>query len=43
LPTFSNKRQAVDISQQIQEDISGYLVTITAMNAAMGVATAVAM
>jgi len=29
LPTFSNKRQAVDISQQIQEDISGYLVTIT--------------
>jgi transposase len=25
LPTFSNKRQAVDISQQIQEDISGYL------------------
>jgi predicted PurR-regulated permease PerM len=43
LPTFSNKRQAVDISQQIQEDISGYLVTITAMNAAVGVATAVAM
>jgi predicted PurR-regulated permease PerM len=43
LPTFSNKRQAVDISQQIQEDISAYLMTITAMNAAMGVATAVAM
>jgi predicted PurR-regulated permease PerM len=43
LPTFSNKRQAVDISQQIQEDISAYLVTITAMNAAVGVATAVAM
>jgi predicted PurR-regulated permease PerM len=43
LPTFSNKRQAVDISQQIQEDISGYLVTITAMNAAVGVATAAAM
>ena len=30
LPTFSNKRQAVDISQQVQEDISAYLVTITA-------------
>jgi predicted PurR-regulated permease PerM len=43
LPTFSNKRQAVDISQQIQEDISAYLVTITAMNATVGVATAVAM
>jgi AI-2E family transporter len=43
LPTFSNKRQAVDISQQIQEDISGYLVTITAMNAAVGVTTAAAM
>lgn len=43
LPTFSNKRQAVDISQQILEDISAYLVTITAMNAAVGVATAAAM
>ena len=43
LPKFSDKRQAVDISQQIQEDISAYLVTITAMNAAVGVATAAAM
>ena len=43
LPTFSNKRQAVDISQQIQEDISAYLLTITAMNAAVGAATAAAM
>jgi predicted PurR-regulated permease PerM len=43
LPTFTNKRQAVDISQQIQEDISAYLVTITAMNAAVGVTTAAAM
>jgi len=43
LPTFSNKRQAVDISQQIQEDISAYLVTITAMNAAVGATTAAAM
>jgi predicted PurR-regulated permease PerM len=43
LPTFSNKRQAVDISQQVQEDISAYLVTITAMNAAVGVATAATM
>jgi predicted PurR-regulated permease PerM len=43
LPKFSNKRQAVDISQQIEEDISAYLVTITAMNAAVGIATAAAM
>jgi predicted PurR-regulated permease PerM len=43
LPTFSDKRQAVDISQQIQEDVSAYLGTITAMNAAVGVATAAAM
>jgi predicted PurR-regulated permease PerM len=43
LPTFSNKRQAVDISQQIQEDISGYLLTIGAMNAGVGVTTAAAM
>jgi predicted PurR-regulated permease PerM len=43
LPTFGNKRQAVDISQQIQGDISAYLVTITAMNAAVGMATAGAM
>jgi predicted PurR-regulated permease PerM len=43
LPTFGNKRQAVDISQQVQEDISAYLLTITAMNATVGVATAAAM
>jgi predicted PurR-regulated permease PerM len=43
LPKFSDKRQAVDISQQIESDISAYLVTITAMNAAVGVATAAAM
>jgi predicted PurR-regulated permease PerM len=40
LPNFSDKRQAVDISQQIYP---AYLLTITAMNAAVGVATAVAM
>ncbi len=43
LPTFSNKRQAVDISQQIESDISAYLVTITLMNAGVGIATAVVM
>jgi predicted PurR-regulated permease PerM len=43
LPSFSNKRQAVDISQQVESDISAYLVTITAMNAAVGIATALVM
>lgn len=43
LPKFSSKRQAVDISQQIESDISAYLLTITIMNAAVGVATAVVM
>jgi predicted PurR-regulated permease PerM len=43
LPNFSDKRQAVDISQQIEADLSAYLLTITAMNAAVGVTTAAAM
>jgi predicted PurR-regulated permease PerM len=43
LPRFRDKRQAVDISQQIAEDISAHLVTITAMNAAVGIATVCAM
>jgi predicted PurR-regulated permease PerM len=43
LPRFRDKRQAVDISQQVEHDISAYLVTITAMNAVVGGATAVAM
>src|ERR1017187_4751857 len=43
LPRFSSKRQAVEISQQISSDISAYLVTITIMNAAVGVATALTM
>jgi predicted PurR-regulated permease PerM len=43
LPTFRNKRQAVDITQQIECDISAYLLTITGMNALVGVAVAAAM
>jgi predicted PurR-regulated permease PerM len=39
LPGFSAKRRAVDISQQIEEDISAYLLTITVMNALVGIAT----
>jgi predicted PurR-regulated permease PerM len=41
LPHFKNKRQAVDISQQIEADISAYLATITLMNAGVGVATGI--
>ena len=43
LPRFKSKRQVVEIAQQIESDISAYLVTITIMNAAVGIATALAM
>ncbi len=43
LPRFKSKRQAVDISQQIERDISAYLITITLMNGLVGVATAFVM
>jgi predicted PurR-regulated permease PerM len=43
LPRFKDKRQAVDLSQQIEDNISAYLVTITLMNAAVGVGTALIM
>ena len=43
LPRFASKRQAVDISQQIGRDISAYLLTITIMNALVGVAAALVM
>jgi predicted PurR-regulated permease PerM len=43
LPRFKGKRQVVEISQQIESDISAYLVTITIMNAAVGIVTALAM
>jgi predicted PurR-regulated permease PerM len=39
LPRFHNKRQAVEISQQIERDVSAYLFTITIMNLVVGVAT----
>jgi len=42
LPTLSNKKQAVDISREIESNISRHLVTISLMNAAVGVATGIA-
>jgi predicted PurR-regulated permease PerM len=43
LPRFRDKRQVIEISQQVEQDISAYLITITIMNAAVGFATAVVM
>ena len=43
LPRFRNKRQAIEISQHIEHDISAYLITVTIMNAAVGLATALVM
>jgi len=43
LPRFRDKRQAVDISQAIEQDISSYLLTITSMNVCVGIATAIVM
>jgi predicted PurR-regulated permease PerM len=43
LPRFGEKRQAVDISQKIESDISVYLLTITMMNAAVGTISAIGM
>src|ERR1700753_3581902 len=43
LPRFKDKRQVVDISQQIESNVSAYLVTVTIMNAAVGIATAAVM
>jgi predicted PurR-regulated permease PerM len=43
LPRFRAKRQAIDIWQQVEHDVSAYLVTITTMNALVGLATALVM
>lgn len=39
LPGFKEKRQAVDIAREIEQDISIYLATITIMNFCVGLAT----
>lgn len=43
LPRFKDKRQAVEIVQNIEHDISAYLITISLINMMVGIATAVAM
>jgi predicted PurR-regulated permease PerM len=42
LPTLKNKKQAVDITYEIQRTVSVYLGTVTAMNAVVGVLTGIA-
>jgi len=41
LPRLSDKKQAVDISNEIERNVSAYLLTITIMNAAVGTATGI--
>jgi predicted PurR-regulated permease PerM len=43
LPRFKDKRTAVEIANEIEGNISGYLLTITMMNTLVGVATGIAM
>jgi predicted PurR-regulated permease PerM len=43
LPKFKDKRRAVEISLHIERDVSAYLVTVTAINAVVGIATGVVM
>jgi predicted PurR-regulated permease PerM len=43
LPTLSDKKQAVEISREIERNISSYLITISIMNIGVGVATGIAM
>ena len=38
LPRLADKKRAVEIARQIESDISAYLVTITAINIALGLA-----
>ncbi len=43
LPRFKNKKDAVEISGAVERDISAYLLTITVINAVVGVANGVVM
>jgi predicted PurR-regulated permease PerM len=39
LPRFKDKRQAVELSQHIERDVSAYLLTVACINAVVGLAT----
>lgn len=42
LPTLSDKKQLVEISHEIERSVSGYLITVTLINAGVGAATGIA-
>ena len=39
LPSFNDKRQAVELSMHIERDVSAYLLTVTCINLLVGIAT----
>ena len=39
LPRFKDKRQAVELSMHIERDVSAYLLTVSCINALVGIAT----
>lgn len=43
LPRFKDKRAAVELSMHIERDVSAYLLTVTCINALVGVATGIDM
>jgi predicted PurR-regulated permease PerM len=43
LPRFRDKRQAVEISQHVERDVSAYLLTVTLINGVVGLATGIVM
>jgi predicted PurR-regulated permease PerM len=43
LPRFADKRQALEIANEIQRNIGGYLLTISLMNSLVGVVTGITM
>jgi len=43
LPTFSDKKRALTIAYDVEREVSHYLLTITAINIALGVIVAIAM
>jgi predicted PurR-regulated permease PerM len=43
LPRFGDKKQAVEIAQRVQSDISHYLFTITVINVVLGIAVGAAL
>ncbi len=43
MPTWGDKRRVVEIAREIERNISGYLLTITMMNALVGIANGISM